>query len=106
MAYDAFDTFRLAELTLAAGQPLEAARLLDEVVAVAPEHTAALELHARALFASAQLDRAEAALRALVDRCPDDGWAHLALARTLERLGRKEEAAGRRRVAEALGFAA
>jgi Flp pilus assembly protein TadD len=104
MTYDAFETFRQAELFFAADQPAEAARLLDEVLAEAPESTAALELQARALFSSAQLRRAEEVLRVLVERRPDDGWAHVALARTLERQGRRAEAAGRRRVAEALGF--
>ena len=94
--------FRRAEVFLDAGQPAEAARIVEPVVQAAPEHVAALELHARALFASAQLTRAEEALRLLVDRRPDDGWARFALARTLERLGRPE-AAEHRRVAAALG---
>jgi Flp pilus assembly protein TadD len=94
--------YRRAELFLTSGQPTEAARILEPVVAAAPEMTAALELSARALFASAQLGRAEAALRALVTRCPDDAWAHTALVRTLERLGRAEEAEPHRRLAAAL----
>ncbi len=95
--------FRRAEQFLEMGQPAEAARIVAPVVEAAPEHTAALELHARALFASAQLGRAEQALRQLTERCPDDGWARLALARTLERLGRPQEGAAHRRVALALG---
>ena len=98
-----YGRFRRAEFLLAAGQPLEAARAVAPVVEEAPEHTAALELHARALFASAQLAGAERALRELVDRRPDDGWARFALARTLERRGRGAEGAEHRRVAAALG---
>ena len=101
---DLYALFRQAELFLRAGQPTEAARLVAPVVAAAPESTAALELQARALFASAQLVSAERALRLLVDRRPDDGWAWFALARVLERLGRADEADEPRRVAEALGF--
>lgn len=100
-----YERFRSAELFLRAGQPAEAARLAGEVLEASPESTAALELHARALFASAQLGGAERALRLLVERRPDDGWARFALSRTLERTGRPEEAAEQRRVADALGFA-
>ncbi|MCA1711708.1 MAG: tetratricopeptide repeat protein [Actinobacteria bacterium] len=101
---DLYEEYQRGELFLRAGQPAEAARILQPVVEAAPESTAALELHARALFGSAQLARAEAALRELVERRPDDGWAQFALARTLERLGRTEEAATHRRLADALGF--
>ena len=99
-----YDAFRQAELFLRAGQPAEAARLVEPVVEASPESTSALELWARSLFAAAQLEPAEAALRRLVDRRPDDGWARYALARTLERRGRAAEAAEQRRVAAALGF--
>lgn len=98
-----WDTWQQAQLFFDAGQPTEAARLLDDVLAADPRSSAALELHARALYASAQLGRAETALRALLERHPDDGWAHLALARTLERQGRAAEAAACRRLAGALG---
>ena len=100
---DLYEEFRRAELFLRADQPAEAVRILEPVAQFAPESTAGLELMARALFASAQLNRAETALRELTGRCPDDGWAHFALARTLERLGRPDEAGGYRRIAAALG---
>ncbi len=95
--------FRWAESLYQLRQPAEAARVLEPLVAAEPGSTAVLELYARALFGSAQLARAEEALRTLVDRRPDDGWARFALARTLERRGRHEEAAEHRRVAAALG---
>jgi predicted Zn-dependent protease len=102
MSTDLYDAFRQGELFLRAGQPTEAARLLEPVVAAEPGTSAALELYARALSDSAQLDRAEAAFRQLVELRPDDGWAHFALARTLERQGK--DGAEHRRVAAALGF--
>jgi Flp pilus assembly protein TadD len=101
---DPYEEFRRAEVFLAAGQPAEAARILEPVLLEEPDSTAAVELLARALFASAQLDRAEAALRRLVELRPDDGWARSALGRTLERLGRHDEAGPHRRIADALGF--
>jgi predicted Zn-dependent protease len=98
-----YDEFRRGETFFQAGQPVEAVRILEPVVEAAPEHTAALELLARALFASAQLTKAEVALRALTERQPDDGWGWAALARTLERQGRAAEAKVPRRFAAALG---
>lgn len=95
--------FRWAEALFELKQPGEAVRVLEGVVEAAPESTAALELYARSLFASAQLAKAERALRTLVERRPDDGWARFALARTLERRGKMDEAAEHRRVAAALG---
>ncbi|YAL83162.1 tetratricopeptide repeat protein [Dermacoccaceae bacterium W4C1] len=60
-------------------------------------------LLARAYFHSAQLGRAEAAARAIIEIDPDDAYARLLLARTLQRAGRSTEAAGHARVADALG---
>ena len=102
MSTDLYDAFRQGELFLRAGQPTEAARLVEPVVEAEPANDAALELYARALLHSAQLVRAEAALRQLVERRPDDGWARFALARALERQGK--DGSEQRRVAEALGF--
>ena len=65
--------------------------------------TGALELLARSYFASAQLGRAEEALRRLVELAPANGWARRALARTLERQSRGGEAVAHHRVADALG---
>lgn len=98
-----YDAFERARLFFDAGRPADAAALLEPVLAEAPEHTAALELSARALYASAQLGRAERALAELVRRRPDDGWARVALARTLQRQGRDAEAGPHLRVAAALG---
>jgi predicted Zn-dependent protease len=87
------------------GQPIEAARILTAVVEAEPENEAALELLARAYFGSAQLHRAEEALTRLVALAPANGWGRRALARTLERQSRPEDAAVHHRVADALGAA-
>jgi Flp pilus assembly protein TadD len=76
-----------ADLFLAMGQPVEAARIVAAVVEAEPANQAALELLARAYFGSAQLVRAEKALLRLVELAPANGWARRALARTLERRG-------------------
>jgi tetratricopeptide (TPR) repeat protein len=76
------------------GSYIEAARELEPIVEAAPEHLAARLLLARAYFHSAQLGRAEAALREVIARAPDDAYAHLMLGRTLQRQNRHAEAAG------------
>ncbi len=83
------------------GEPI----LLDELPETAPLHgTAELRLLlARAYFHSAQLGRAEAVLVRLVEEEPTDAYAHLLLGRTLQRAGRRAEAARPLALAEILG---
>ncbi|WP_222262454.1 tetratricopeptide repeat protein [Modestobacter marinus] len=100
---DVHSEYLRADLFFNMGQPIEAARVLEGVVAVEPDNQAALELLARSYFGSAQLARAEAALNRLVELSPANGWARRALARTLERQSRADEAAVHHRVADALG---
>lgn len=100
---DLHSEYLRADLMLAVGRPTEAARLLVPVVEAEPDNEAALELLARGYFGSAQLARAEEALRRLVELAPANGWARRALARTLERLSRAEEAQPHHRMADALG---
>ncbi len=102
---DLHSEFLRADLFLAMGQPIEAARVLEPVVAAEPANEAALELLARSYFGSAQLARAEDALIRLVGLAPANGWARRALARTLERQNRGDEAVRHHRVADALGAA-
>lgn len=60
-------------------------------------------LLARAYYHSAQLGRAEAVLRPLIEQCPTDAYAHLLLGRTLQRAGRQAEAARPLALARILG---
>jgi Flp pilus assembly protein TadD len=100
---DLHSEYLRADLFLAIGRPDEAARILERVVAAEPENEAAVELLARAYFGSAQLGRAEATLVRLVALAPANGWARRALARTLERQSRHDDAASHHRMADALG---
>jgi Flp pilus assembly protein TadD len=100
---DLHSEYLRADLFVAMGQPIDAARILARVVEAEPANEAALELLARAYFGSAQLGRAEEALTRLVELAPANGWARRALARTLERQSRADEAAVHHRVADALG---
>jgi predicted Zn-dependent protease len=100
---DLHSEYLRADLFLAVGRPTEAARILERVVAAEPENEAAVELLARAYFGSAQLTRAEEVLTRLVALAPANGWARRALARTMERQSRHEEAVAHHRMADALG---
>ena len=100
---DLHSDYLRADLFLAMGQPVEAARVLEPLVAAEPGNEAALELLARSYFGSAQLQRAEGTLRRLVELAPANGWARRALARTLERQSRHDDAVAHHRVADALG---
>jgi predicted Zn-dependent protease len=100
---DLHSEFLRADLFLAMGQPIEAAKVLAAVVEAEPGNQAALELLARAYFGSAQLVRAEKTLARLVELAPANGWARRALARTLERQSRADEAVPHHRMADALG---
>jgi Flp pilus assembly protein TadD len=102
---DLHSEYLRADLYFSLGQPTEAARTLEPVVAAEPANAAALELLARSYFGSAQLRRAEDALVRLVELAPANGWARRALARTLERQGRAADAVVHHRVADALGAA-
>ncbi|MET9563418.1 MULTISPECIES: tetratricopeptide repeat protein [Streptomyces] len=78
------------------------ARVLDGLVEEVPQETGPRLLLARAYYHSAQLSRAEAELRVLVERDPVEHYARLMLGRTLQRQGRDDEAGPHLRLASAL----
>ncbi|MFJ7134856.1 tetratricopeptide repeat protein [Streptomyces fungicidicus] len=79
-----------------------AARVLGRLVDEAPEQTGPRLLLARAYYHSAQLRRAEAELRVIVEQDPVEHYARLMLGRTLQRQGRDDEAQPHLRIAAAL----
>ncbi len=100
---DLHSEYLRADLFLESGQPAEAARILEPVAEAHPENEGVLELLARSYFGAAQLAPAERTLRRLVELAPANGWARRALARTLERQSRADEAVAHHRMADALG---
>lgn len=80
-----------------------AAELLAPLAQESPDKHELRLLLARALYHSAQLGRAERELVALLERWPDDAYAHLLMSRTLQRAGRPLEARPHLRLAEAMG---
>src|SRR5688572_11377099 len=96
------EEYRRAVLYLEAGDPIEAARILEAVAAAEPGNCDVRLRLAMAYFGSARLAKAEGHLRELVDRDPTDHYAHHLLGRTLERQGRVREALTHLRIAEAM----
>ncbi|TDC69950.1 tetratricopeptide repeat protein [Streptomyces hainanensis] len=94
--------YRAAEQLLDARDPRGALKLLDPVISAHPENTAARLLRARAFFLAAQLRAAEQEFQLIIEREPDNAFAHFALARTLQRANRNDEALGHFRLAAAL----
>nr|WP_218903312.1 tetratricopeptide repeat protein [Streptomonospora nanhaiensis] len=84
------------------GDPIEAARVLEPIAEDEPGSRSILELLGRAYFHSAQLGKAEDTFRRIIELDPCDSWAHIALARSLERQNRDDEAATYRRMHAAM----
>lgn len=82
----------------------EAAVLFAELVQAEPGHLELQLMLARSYYHSAQLGRAEEVLRPLLERWPTEAYAHLLLARTLQRAGRAEEGRQHLLLAEAMGL--
>lgn len=98
MSLSTYDTVNRARMFLELGDPIYAARILEPVLEEEPDSPSLLELLGRAYFHSAQLNKAERTFRRLIEVDPVDNWAHIALARALERQSRHEEAAPYRRI--------
>ncbi|WP_369199539.1 tetratricopeptide repeat protein [Streptomyces sp. PU-14G] len=94
--------FRAAEQLLEARDPRGAVDLLDGVIEEHPEHRGARLLRARAYFLAARLRSAEQEFQWVLEREPDNAFAHFALARTLQRAARDQEARGHFKLAAAL----
>lgn len=99
---DLLADYRRATMFFEAGDPTGAARLLEPIVEAEPGNSSVRQLLARAYFQSAQLNRAEAHLRELVERDPSDHYAHHVLGRTLERMNRPADALRHLRIAAAM----
>jgi predicted Zn-dependent protease len=87
------EDFRRGELYFEMGDYITAARILAEVVAEYPANLSVRLLLARSYYHSAQLGRAEAELRRVLEQDPAEAYAHLLLGRTLQRRNRPAEAA-------------
>jgi|SRR5215211_5317624 len=99
---DNVELFRRAELLLASRRPLAALDTLAPVLDAEPDSPSVQLLAGRAYFHSAQLVRAEQAFRRVLDADPSDHYARFVLGRTLQRLGRLDEALAQVKMAVAM----
>lgn len=83
---------------------VRAAELLQTLAQDDPGNGEVRMLLARSHYHAARLGKAESELRAMLERWPSDAYAHLLLARTLQRAGRAEEGAPHLKIAEAMGL--
>ncbi|GAA2137776.1 tetratricopeptide repeat protein [Glycomyces algeriensis] len=89
---------RDAEEMLALKDPLGALQFLAPLLRDHPDHPDVMLVAARAYFKSAQLNRALELTEKMVEANPADFYARLLLGRTLQRMGRAEEARGHLRM--------
>ncbi|SDE55188.1 tetratricopeptide repeat protein [Auraticoccus monumenti] len=95
--------FAMAERRFAERDYRGAGEQLALVVAQNPSHLSARLLLARSHFHAALLEPARRELQNVLDQDPTEPYARLMMVRTLERQGRRDEAATQRRLAEAMG---
>ncbi|RRS00680.1 tetratricopeptide repeat protein [Glycomyces terrestris] len=91
---------RDAEEMLARKDPHAALKFLEPLLRDHPEHPDVMLAAARAYFKSAQLNKALVLTEKMVEANPADFYARMLLGRTLQRLGRAEEARGHLRLVD------
>jgi tetratricopeptide (TPR) repeat protein len=84
--------YRVGYDLLARRAPKQALEVVEKALEEDPANTGLRTLRAWAFLLRAQLQKAEAELRDLVEETPDDIWSRHALGRVLERQSRLEEA--------------
>src|ERR1044072_8345238 len=89
-----FEAFRQAEALVAQQRPLDALAALEPVLEAAGNAPSVHLLAGRAYLGSAQLRRAEAAFRRVLEMDPTDHYALFALGQTVQRQPRVSEGAG------------
>jgi len=94
--------YRTAYDLLTRRAPVEALDLLEPALAKDPTNTGLRQLRAWAFLLRAQLRKAEAELRELIEVDPSDIWSRHALGRALERQNRPAEALPHLKLAAAM----
>ena len=101
-ASETYDLFQQGRDHLRGGRPSQAAVALEKAKRREPEKASIREALGIAYFRVSRWVKAEAEFRKLVELSPVDPFAHRALARTLDRLGRPEDAAQHHALARVL----
>lgn len=99
---EAYTLYRRAMAFLREGHPGQAAQLLERALRAEPGRSSIEEALGRAEFAMGRTERAAERFGAIVEKAPDNDYAHYALGRCFMRLGRASEARAHLRLARAL----
>lgn len=99
---EAYDFFQQGRAHLRNGRPAQATVALEKAKRREPEKASIREALGIAYFRLGRWQEAEVEFSKLVELAPVDHFAHKALARTLDRLGRPEGAAQHHALARAL----
>jgi Flp pilus assembly protein TadD len=99
---ETYDLFQQGKRHLARGDAAQATVALEKAKRREPDKASIREALGIAYFRIRRWTEAEAEFRALVELAPADHYGHYALGRTLEKQGRRDEARGHLKLAQAL----
>jgi Flp pilus assembly protein TadD len=99
---EVYDFFQEGRARLRRGQPAQATVPLEKARRRAPDKASIREMLGIAYFRLGRYGEAEAEFRAVLDLSPVNDYAHYALGRCLEKLGRRAEANGHYKLARSL----
>ncbi len=97
-----YDLYRRGREHLAAGMPAQATVALEKAKRREPRKASIREALGIAYFRLQRFEEAEREFRVMIELHPVDDYAHFALARCLEKLGRGREATGHYKLARCL----
>ncbi len=99
---DTFELFQLGREHLSRGMAAQATVALEKAKAREPEKASIREALGIAYFRIHRYEEAELEFRKMLELAPVDDYAHYALGRCLDKLGRTEEANGHYKLASSL----
>jgi Flp pilus assembly protein TadD len=99
---DTYELFQEGRSRLRKGMAAQATVALEKAKRLEPEKASIRESLGIAYFRLRRWQEAEAEFRAMLDLSPTDHYAHYALGRTLEKLGREAEANGHYKLASVM----
>jgi Flp pilus assembly protein TadD len=102
MSEDTYSLFQRGRAHMQAGDNAQATVSLEKAKRREPEKASIREALAIAYFRLRRYQEAEEEFRAMLDLSPADDYAHYGLARSLEKLGRTNEARGHLKLAKSL----
>ena len=99
---DTYELFQQGRSHLRKGRAAQATVALEKAKRREPDKASIREALGIAYFRIQRYDEAEREFRAMLELSPTDDYAHYALARSLEKLGREQEANGHYKLANSL----